>query len=40
MSDTKQTPEVVGVAMIRPHVMRLMFGDGMVRERGRCVNDA
>ncbi len=26
------TPEVVGVAVIRPHVMRLLFGDGEVRD--------
>jgi len=32
MSDTNRTPEVVGVAVIRPHVMRLLFSDGMVRD--------
>ncbi len=26
------TPEVVGVAVIRPHVMRLLFDDGVVRD--------
>lgn len=26
------TPEVVGVAVLRPHVMRLLFGDGVVRD--------
>ena len=26
------TPEVVGVAVIRPHVMRLLFSDGLVRD--------
>lgn len=25
-------PEVVGVAIIRPHVMRLLFDDGVVRD--------
>ena len=32
MSDTNRTPEVVGVAVIRPHVMRLLFRDGVVRD--------
>ena len=32
MSDTNRTPEVVGVAVIRPHVMRLLFSDGVVRD--------
>lgn len=32
MSDTNRTPEVVGVAVIRPHVMRLLFSDGLVRD--------
>src|SRR2546427_4693388 len=26
------TPEVVGVAVVRPHVMRLLFSDGVVRD--------
>jgi len=26
------TPAVVGVAVIRPHVMRLLFSDGVVRD--------
>ena len=26
------TPAVVGVAVIRPHVMRLLFDDGVVRD--------
>lgn len=26
------TPAVVGVAVIRPHVMRLLFNDGVVRD--------
>jgi hypothetical protein len=25
-------PEVVGVAVVRPHVMRLLFADGLVRD--------
>lgn len=32
MSTTDRTPEVVGVAVIRPHVMRLLFDDGVVRD--------
>lgn len=32
MSARNQTPEVVGVAVIRPHVMRLLFNDGVVRD--------
>lgn len=32
MSTRNRTPEVVGVAVIRPHVMRLLFGDGVVRD--------
>lgn len=32
MSVTGRVPEVVGVAVIRPHVMRLLFDDGLVRD--------
>jgi hypothetical protein len=32
MSGTSRTPEVVGVAVIRPHAMRLLFSDGVVRD--------
>lgn len=32
MTRTGRTPEVVGVAVIRPHVMRLLFRDGVVRD--------
>lgn len=32
MSGAEVTPAVVGVAVIRPHVMRLLFSDGMVRD--------
>ena len=32
MTTSKRTPGVVGVAIIRPHVMRLLFDDGVVRD--------
>jgi Protein of unknown function (DUF2442) len=32
MSTADRTPEVVGVAVIRPHVMRLLIDDGVVRD--------
>lgn len=32
MSEQDHTPAVVGVAVIRPHVMRLLFDDGVVRD--------
>lgn len=32
MTASNRTPQVVGVAVIRPHVMRLLFDDGMVRD--------
>ena len=32
MSTPDGTPAVVGVAVIRPHVMRLLFDDGVVRD--------
>ena len=32
MTASDATPEVVGVAVIRPHVMRLLFSDGVVRD--------
>lgn len=32
MTARNRIPEVVGVAVIRPHVMRLLFDDGMVRD--------
>jgi hypothetical protein len=32
MTRSARTPEVVGVAVIRPHVMRLLFNDGVVRD--------
>jgi hypothetical protein len=32
MTTYPPTPTVVGVAVIRPHVMRLLFDDGVVRD--------
>lgn len=32
MTASGRTPEVVGVAVIRTHVMRLLFSDGVVRD--------
>lgn len=32
MTSSEHTPAVVGVAVIRPHVMRLLFDDGVVRD--------
>lgn len=32
MTAHARTPGVVGVAVIRPHVLRLLFDDGMVRD--------
>ncbi len=32
MTTSDRTPEVVGVAVIRPYVMRLLFSDGVVRD--------
>jgi len=32
MSEQERIPAVVGVAVIRPHVMRLLFDDGVVRD--------
>jgi hypothetical protein len=32
MTTPDATPAVVGVAVIRPHVMRLLFSDGVVRD--------
>lgn len=32
MTTSPRTPEVVGVAVTRPHVMRLLFGDGVIRD--------
>jgi hypothetical protein len=32
MTPTARTPDVVGVAVIRPHTMRLLFSDGVVRD--------
>ncbi len=32
MTSGDRTPAVVGVAVIRPHVMRLLFDDGVVRD--------
>lgn len=32
MTTYARTPAVVGVAVIRPHVMRLLFDDGVVRD--------
>lgn len=32
MNARNRTPEVVGVAVLRPHVMRLLFSDGVVRD--------
>lgn len=29
---SRPTPSVVGVAVLRPHVMRLLFDDGVVRD--------
>lgn len=32
MTAKNRTPQVVGVAVIRPHVMRLLFNDGAIRD--------
>jgi uncharacterized protein DUF2442 len=32
MNERRHLPAVVGVAVIRPHVMRLLFDDGVVRD--------
>jgi Protein of unknown function (DUF2442) len=32
MSTASQLPSVVGVAVLRPHVMRVLFDDGVVRD--------
>ncbi len=32
MTSHDRTPGVVGVAVVRPHVMRLLFDDGVVRD--------
>ena len=32
MTATERTPTVVGVAVVRPHTMRLLFSDGVVRD--------
>jgi hypothetical protein len=32
MTAHSRTPEVVGVAVTRPHVMRLLFDDGVIRD--------
>ena len=32
MTTHSSTPAVVGVAILRPHVMRLLFDDGVVRD--------
>jgi hypothetical protein len=32
MSTPRHVPSVVGVAVPRPHVMRLLFDDGVVRD--------
>jgi hypothetical protein len=32
MTVSRPIPSVVGVAVIEPHVMRLLFGDGAVRD--------
>ena len=32
MTQSDRTPSVVGVAVLRPHVMRLLFDDGVVRD--------
>lgn len=32
MTTHSRTPEVVGVAVPRPHVMRLLFDDGVIRD--------
>ena len=32
MTSLESTPAVVGVAVIGPHIMRLLFSDGMVRD--------
>ena len=32
MNERDRIPAVVGVAVIRPHVMRLLFDDGVVRD--------
>jgi len=32
MTNHRPIPSVVGVALLRPHVMRLLFDDGVVRD--------
>jgi len=32
MSSPSHLPSIVGVAVLRPHVMRLLFDDGVVRD--------
>ena len=32
MNEDQRTPAVVGVAVVRPHVMRLLFDDGVIRD--------
>jgi len=32
MNERDRTPAVVGAAVIQPHVMRLLFDDGVVRD--------
>jgi hypothetical protein len=32
MNEQRKTPVVVGVAVVRPHVMRLLFDDGVIRD--------
>jgi len=40
MNEHDRTPVVVGVAVSRPHVMRLLFGDGVVRDLQYVPNEA
>ena len=32
MTSRSPTPSIVGVSVLGPHVMRLLFGDGVVRD--------
>lgn len=40
MTSRSRTPGVVGVAVIRPHTMRLLFDDGVVRDVQYVPGDA
>jgi|SRR6516164_3172922 hypothetical protein len=40
MTASRHIPSVVGVAVIEPHVMRLLFDDGVVRDVRYVVGEA